>query len=183
MGRSYNDVTRLISESGMGITPTAVLPGYTTIVALQPDLLQTDQFNRFYGESGRLAAAGLRRMFGPGASGVAEANGQLLRDLAESDALMVTGTDSPFVPYGAGLHAELRLYELAGLTPEQIIHAATAKSALAAGVSADLGTVAAGKVADIVIVSGDPLATIADADNVTMTIKNGHRYAIEQLLD
>ena len=183
MGRSYNDVTRLISESGMGITPTAVLPGYPTIVELQPDLLQTDQFNKFYGESGRLAAAGLMRMFGPAATGIAKANGQLLRDLAETDALMVTGTDSPFVPFGAGLHAELRLYEMAGLTPEQILHAATSKSAIAAGVSKDLGTISAGKIADIVIVSGDPLAQISDADNVTMTIKNGHRYSIKTLLD
>ena len=183
MGRSYNDVTRLISESGMGITPTAVLPGYTTVVDLQPDLLQTDQFNKFYGESGRLAAANLTRMFGAAAKGIAEANGQLLRDLAESDALMVTGTDSPFVPYGAGLHAELRLYELAGLSPEQILHAATAKSAIAAGVSDDLGTISAGKIADIVVVSGDPLAKIADADNVTMTVKNGYRYSIEALLN
>ncbi len=182
MGRSYNDVTRLISESGMGITPTAVLPGYTTVVDLQPDLLQTDQFNKFYGESGRLAAQNLSRMFGPRAKAVAKANRQLLRDLAETDALMVTGTDSPFVPFGAGLHAELRLYELAGLTPEQILHAATTKSAIAAGVSKDLGTISAGKIADIVIVSGDPLATIADADNVTMTIKHGYRYDIATLL-
>jgi Tol biopolymer transport system component len=183
MGRSYNDVTRLISESGMGITPTAVLPGYTTIVEMQPDLLDTPQFDRFYGESGRLAAAGLVRMFGPGAGNIATANGQLLRDLAASDALMVTGTDSPFVPYGAGLHAELRLYELAGLTPEQVLHAATAKSAKAAGVASDLGSISAGMIADIVIVDGDPLATIADADNVTMTIKNGHVYGIDMLLD
>ena len=96
---------------------------------------------------------------------------------------MVTGTDSPFVPYGAGLHAELRLYELAGLSPEQILHAATAKSAIAAGVSDDLGTISAGKIADIVVVSGDPLAKIADADNVTMTVKNGYRYSIEALLN
>jgi Tol biopolymer transport system component len=183
MGRSYNDVTRLISESGMGITPTAVLPGYTTIVGLQPDLLETPQFNRFYGEQGRLAAAGLVRMFGPAAKGLAKANGQLIRDLAATDALMVTGTDSPFVPYGAGLHAELRLFELAGLTPEQILHAATFKSAQAAGVAKDLGSISAGKIADIVLVLGDPLRTISDADNVTMTIKNGHVYKIEQLLE
>lgn len=182
MGRSYNDVTRLISESGMGITPTAVLPGYTTIVDLQPDLLETPQFNRFYGEQGRLAAVGLVRMFGPTAKSVAKANGQLIRDLAATNALMVTGTDSPFVPYGAGLHAELRLFELAGLTPQQILHAATFKSAQAAGVAKDLGSISAGKIADIVLVSGDPLSAIADADNVTMTIKNGHVYKIDELL-
>jgi imidazolonepropionase-like amidohydrolase len=173
---------RLLASSGMGITPTAVLPGYAVIAAAQPDLFMTPQFDAFYGETGRQAAAMISRMFGPGAKVTATANGQLLRDLANADALMVTGTDSPFVPYGAGLHAELRLYAMAGLTPRQIIRAATVKSAIAAGVEHDLGSLSAGMLADIVIVDGDPLADIADADNVTMTIKNGQAYQLEDLL-
>jgi len=110
-------------------------------------------------------------------------NGRLLQDLANEDALLVTGTDSPFVPYGAGLHAELRLYARAGLSPAQILRAATVKSAQAAGVAHDIGTLKAGMIADFVVVDGDPLATIADADNVVMTVKNGRAYPIERLLE
>ena len=95
---------------------------------------------------------------------------------------MVTGTDSPFVPYGAGLHAELRLYARAGLTPAQILRQATIKSAEAAGVASELGTIQVGKLADLVIVEGDPLANIGDADNVVMTIKHGQRYSLDALL-
>lgn len=182
LGRSYNDVVRLLSESGMGITPTAVLPGYALIAEEQPDLFNTAQFEHFYGTTGRQAAAMLARMFG-GAAGTTTANNAvLLRELAAADALLVSGTDSPFVPYGAGLHAELRLYARAGLTPAQILRAATANSARAAGVEHDLGTLAPGMIADLVIVDGDPLADIADADNVVLTIKNGRAYPLDQLL-
>ena len=59
----------------------------------------------------------------------------MARDVArDADALVVSGTDSPFVPYGAGLHAELRLYARAGLTPAQILKAASVNAAKAAGV-------------------------------------------------
>ena len=86
------------------------------------------------------------------------------------------------MPYGAGLHAELRLYARAGLSPAQILHQATVKSAEAAGVAQDLGSIEVGKLADLVIVDGDPLDNIGDADNVVMTIKHGQRYALESLL-
>lgn len=182
LGRSYDDVISLLAESGMGITPTAVLPGYAVIAESQPDLFTTPQFDAFYGERGRQGAAMIARMFGPTAGSTTSENARLLAALAQRDALVVSGTDSPFSPYGAGLHAELRLYALAGLTPQQVLATATIKAATAAGVEHDLGTLQAGKVADIVLVNGDPLADIADVDNVTMTIKNGRAYPLESLL-
>jgi imidazolonepropionase-like amidohydrolase len=182
LGRSYGDVITLLSESGMGITPTAVLPGYAVIAAEETDLFATPQFDYFYGANGRQAAAMLARMFGPAAATTAENNGKLLKALADAGALVVSGTDSPFVPYGAGLHAELRLYARAGLTPAQILKAASVNAARAAGVDHDIGTLLPGMIADLVVVDGDPLANIADADNVVMTIKNGRAYHLPQLL-
>ncbi|MGE0625540.1 MAG: amidohydrolase family protein [Pseudomonadales bacterium] len=182
LGRSYDDVVQLLTKSGMGITPTVVLPGYALMASEAPDLFATPQFRAFYGEAGQAAAAGIARMFGGGVPETVAGNAELLRKLADADALMVTGTDSPFVPYGAGLHAELRLYARAGLTPAQILRAATAVSARAAGVSQDIGTLAPGMIADLVIVDGDPLADIADADNVVMTIKHGRAYPLDRLL-
>lgn len=182
LGRSYNDVVNLLAGSGMGITPTVVLPGYSVIAGSQPDLFTTPQFEAFYGEAGRQTAARVSQLFGPTAALTTAANGKLLRDLSAVDALVVSGTDSPFSPYGVGLHAELRLYALAGLTPRQVLRTATVKAAIAAGVENDLGSLRPGMLADIVIVDGDPLADIGDADNVTMTIKNGRAYSLEELL-
>lgn len=181
LGRSYQDVVELLVASGMGITPTMVLPGFAVIAAEDADLFSTAQFRSFYGDG---VAAAYRTRLAPnvnGARATSVGNGALLRQLVERDALVVTGTDAPFVPYAAGLHAELRLYARAGLTPAQILHAATWQSAVAAHVENDLGSIEVGKIADLVVIDGDPLADIAALDDVVLTIKGGRAFTQEAL--
>jgi len=182
LGYSYADVLEILAGSNMGITATSVLPAWAVIFREDKDLFQTPAFNHFYGQEALQGYAGFARRFGNGAKSYHTASSKLLSALVERDALLVTGTDSPFVPYGTGLHAELRLFERAGIEPWQVLRAATAKAALAAGVHAELGTITAGKLADLVVVDGDPLAQIKDADNVVLTIKGGQRFPIEELL-
>ena len=182
LGYSYADVLEILAVSNMGITATAVLPAWAVIFNEDKDLFKTPAFETFYGPEALKGYAGFVRRFGNGAKSHHNASSRLLRNLVKRDALLVTGTDSPFVPYGTGLHAELRLFERAGLEPWQVLNAATAKAAEAAGVGTDLGTLKPGMLADLVVVEGDPLARIKDADNVVLTIKGGHRYPIEELL-
>ena len=106
-----------------------------------------------------------------------------IRELVDAGALVVTGTDAPIVPLGIGLHAELRLFTRAGLSPFETLRAATVSSATAAGVIQDTGSLEIGKLADMVVVDGDPLNDIKDADNVVMTIKNGRGYSLQDLLN
>jgi Tol biopolymer transport system component/imidazolonepropionase-like amidohydrolase len=182
LGYSYGDVVALLAESGMAITPTAVLPGYALINAEDTDLYASPQFDYFYGPAGRQAAAMRASMFGAGVATRVANNGKFLKALTEAGALVVSGTDSPIVPFGLGLHAELRLYARAGLTPAQVLKTATVNAAKAAGVDHDIGTLKPGMIADLVIVDGDPLADIEDADNVVITVKNGRAYHLPQLL-
>jgi len=183
LGYSYADVLELLVGSNMGITPTSVLPAWAVILKEDKDLFATPAFNHFYGPKALQGYAGFARRFGTGAKSYHNASSALLRALvARRDALLVTGTDSPFVPYGTGLHAEFRLFQRAGLEPWQVLRAATAKAAQAAGVAGELGTLAQGMLADLVVVDGDPLADIKDADNVVLTVKGGQRYRIEDLL-
>ncbi len=181
-GYSYADVVDLLAASGMGITATAVLPGFAVIASEEPDWFETRQFQHFYGPEVQRSYQMMLPRFGAGAKVYTEANGKLLRDLTASGALLVTGTDSPFVPYGSGLHAEFRLYARAGVAPVDILRQATLRSAVACGVAEDLGTLAAGKLADMIVVDGDPLADIRDLENIHMTIKNGRRYTLDDLL-
>jgi imidazolonepropionase-like amidohydrolase len=50
------------------------------------------------------------------------------------------------------------------------------------GAGDDLGSIHAGKLADLVIIDGDPLANIGDTANVVTTIINGRPYGAEELL-
>ncbi len=63
-----------------------------------------------------------------------------------------------------------------GMTPMQSIIASTRNGAEALGRQADLGTIEAGKVADVIVVAGDPLADIRAMRNVAVVIKDGIRY-------
>jgi imidazolonepropionase-like amidohydrolase len=84
---------------------------------------------------------------------------------------LVVGTDNGILN-GLGTHHELELLVAAGLSPVDAIRAATADAAalIQAG---DLGVVAAGKAADLVIVTGDPSRSIADTRRIERVIKRG----------
>ncbi|MDX1383394.1 MAG: amidohydrolase family protein, partial [Thermoanaerobaculia bacterium] len=180
LGRSYDDVVTLLAASGMNLTATAVLPCYFHQVGEHPELLDNRQYRTFYGAGG---SARLPPNLGAGALGDrCAAMGRTISRVVEAGGRVTAGTDSPFVPYGFGLHVELQLFERAGLEPWQVLRSATAWSAEAIGVGDDLGTLEAGKLADLVILDGDPLARIADTLRVTATMKGGRLYAIEDLL-
>ena len=71
----------------------------------------------------------------------------------------------------------------AGLTPEQALRAAGVNAASALGVGLQLGRIAVGSAADLVIVDGDPLASIDDALNVVGVVRNGRFFSTIGLLD
>jgi imidazolonepropionase-like amidohydrolase len=84
-----------------------------------------------------------------------------VRQLADAGVVLLAGTDAPNpgTVFGASLHRELELLVRCGISPAQALAAATAEPARVFGL-ADRGRVAAGKRADLVLVSGDPLTDI-----------------------
>ena len=66
------------------------------------------------------------------------------------------------------------------MTPFEALKAATVNPAKA--LALDAGTIEAGKLADLIMVDGDPLANIANAHKVRRVIANGRVYEMEQLL-
>jgi imidazolonepropionase-like amidohydrolase len=94
----------------------------------------------------------------------------------------MAGTDAPIIPYGLSLHTELEHYVAGGLTPVQALRTATSMFAEAVGLSGEVGSIAAGRLADLAIVEGDPLQRISDARRVRIVIKNGDVFTAERLL-
>lgn len=97
-------------------------------------------------------------------------------------ARVVTGSGAPVTPYGIGLHAELRLLARSGLQPFQVLKMASLDAARILGAGDDLGSIQAGKLADLLIIDGDPLSDISQTARVIMTVMNGRPYEIAELL-
>ena len=91
---------------------------------------------------------------------------------------ILTGTDAnpggfaPAVDFGPSMHREMELLVKAGLSPVEVLASATARNAELFGIS-DLGTIAAGKRADLVLVSGRPDRDITDIANIKQIWNNG----------
>ena len=86
------------------------------------------------------------------------------------------GTDFEgyYTPFQLGMPTkEIAWMSEAGMTPMQIIVAATKNAALVSNVGEDLGTVEVGKIADVLIVLGDPLQDLKALSNVQYVIHNG----------
>jgi imidazolonepropionase-like amidohydrolase len=109
-------------------------------------------------------------------------HGRTVTALARVGVPIVAGTDAPNIPQGVGLHAELALYVRGGLTPFEALQAATINAIDALGAGADLGTIQVGKLADLVIVEGDPLSDVRNARNIRTVIKNGEVFEMKELL-
>ena len=99
----------------------------------------------------------------------------VLKQLFDSGVKIATGTDSgtPGVVIGKGLHKELELLVEAGLTQIEAIRAGTKNAADNLGKGDDLGTIEKGKLADLVIVSKNPLENIVWTRDIKMVIKDG----------
>jgi imidazolonepropionase-like amidohydrolase len=83
------------------------------------------------------------------------------------------GTDVPFQPGSEMPLGEMRLLVAGGLTPRDVLLAATRHGAEALGQGEELGTLAPGKLADLIVVPGDPLARIDDLGTVRVVVRDG----------
>lgn len=101
---------------------------------------------------------------------------QLLRFLHKEGMMILAGTDNenPFVVDGFSLHDELEYYVQAGLTPLEALQTATLNPAIFLHKENELGTVAKGKFADLVLLDKNPLADIKNTRAISAVIMNGH---------
>lgn len=105
---------------------------------------------------------------------------------ARAGGLLLAGPDptgNGGVLPGFGDQREVELLVEAGFTPEQAIHVATENGAVYLGRQDQIGTLAAGKQADIVLIKGDPSKNIGDIENVETVFKDGMGYDSKKLIE
>jgi imidazolonepropionase-like amidohydrolase len=162
---------------------TSTLPVFESFVATRP-LLSKKQMAMMSAESLRshLAARGAAAA-SPARAAKLEAalKKEMAFELAfvRAGGLLLAGPDptgNGGVLPGFGDHREVELLVEAGFTPVEAIQVATANGARYLGRLDRIGTVEAGKNADLVVVNGDPSRRIQDIENVDIVFKDGVGY-------
>jgi len=187
LARSYSDVSDLLIASGMSITPTVALQGGFSLVARRtPEMLDDPRIALAYGPdyADGLKAAARSTAVSPFSQTdqMVASEGDLVTRVVRGGGRVMAGTDSPIIPYGLGLHVELQNYVEGGLTPREALMTATSNFAKIVGLDRDLGTIARGKLADLVAVEGNPLEQITDTRRVQIVVKDGEVYTEARLL-
>jgi imidazolonepropionase-like amidohydrolase len=82
---------------------------------------------------------------------------------------------------GHSLHRELELFVKAGMTPMEALQSATIVPARVMKLEKQVGTIEAGKRADLIITEGNPLDNISNIRNVKYVLTNGELYESARL--
>ena len=103
--------------------------------------------------------------------------------MADAGVNLGAGCDAgiPFVPLGESIHTEMELFVSLGLTPMKAIQIATAGNAKLFRLDNSIGTVDAGKLADLIVLCADPLADIRNTRQIGLVMKEG-RIVFDQIL-
>jgi imidazolonepropionase-like amidohydrolase len=111
---------------------------------------------------------------------------QFEHDFARAGGLLMAGTDptgNGGALAGFGSQREVELLVEAGFTPLEAIRIATLNAAQFLGETDTVGTIAAGKQADLVVLRGDPSANIADIERVETVFKDGIGFDSAKIID
>ncbi|MCW2414371.1 amidohydrolase family protein [Sphingobium sp. B8D3D] len=174
LGRAYDDVVKLFGKSGRTLTPT-LFGSLGPYLARNPDY-QSDPRVALYPKWAQQSVTGTDPMaaaLGPALRGSLK----LVKDAFDAGALITAGTDTLIA---TNLHSEIAAYVDAGLTPFQALQTATVNAAKS--LNLDAGTLEPGKLADIVLIEGDPRENIAATFKVRRVIINGVAYDEADLL-
>jgi imidazolonepropionase-like amidohydrolase len=158
------DLAKRLVDSGMYLSPTLQANGWDTILRLRP--LQAA--GTLSAQEEQILAAAERD------TEITLEQVGMLADMGLGERI-IAGTDAGCFDFSFG-HIDycLELMVAAGLTPMQAIVAATGAAATACGVADQVGTIEAGKRADIVILAASPLEDIRAASDVLAVYQDGN---------
>jgi imidazolonepropionase-like amidohydrolase len=188
LNHSYQDVIDLLTASKMTLTPTIGITGgaFGLQLARDPSRIEDPRFRTLFPASVVSEMDRLSKSIAPGnfdaLAAVLRPLGDTTRRVVKGGGIVIAGTDSPIFPYALAFHTELEIFTQSGLTPFEVLQTATTRAAEALGESANLGSIEAGKLADLLIVADDPLLDIKNARKVRTVIKNGEVHTLDELL-
>lgn len=178
----YTDTVELIARSGIAYTPTLLVsyggPWAESWFYTRQSPYRDAKLRRFMPEN-VIAARTQRTQWALEEEYVfPELAAQALK-IARAGGRVGVGAHGQL--QGLGYHWEMQALAAGGFTPMEVLTAATRHGAEMIGIAGDLGTITAGKLADLVVLDADPRADIRNTTALRYVISNGELYDAETL--
>jgi Tol biopolymer transport system component/imidazolonepropionase-like amidohydrolase len=170
---AYEDVIQLFGKSQRTLTPTISGGGARELFEKDPSLKSDPRFT-LYPQWIQRQVAENNYAFAVDPRG---GNGKMVLDVMNAGGLIVAGTDTP---NAINLHGEIKAYTMAGMSNFDALKTATVNPAKALGLNA--GTIEPGKLADLIVIDGDPLIDIGSTYKVKTVVANGRVYEVADLV-
>lgn len=174
----YGDVIQLMKETQTAYTPTMLVayggPWAENYFYATEDVQGNSKLNHFTPKA-ELDQKSRRR---PGwflpEEHIFSRHAEFVKDLVDAGGIAGVGSHGQL--QGLGYHWELWAMQAGGLTPHEALQVATIHGAKAIGLQKDLGSLEAGKLADLIILDENPLTNIRHTDAIYQVMKNGRLY-------
>jgi Tol biopolymer transport system component/imidazolonepropionase-like amidohydrolase len=171
-GKSYADVTTLYAKGRFGLIHTPFVAA--SLVGDDPAMLDDPRVRTLFTAAD---VAAMRRAAARPLSAAQRAEiartGATLAAIVRGGGSLGLGTDAPLTVPAITLQLGLRSLVQGGLTPVEALRTVTSTAARLIGADQDLGAIAPGKLADLIVVRGEPLKDIADLYRVEQVMKGG----------
>lgn len=173
----HNDVIQLMARSQTGITPTLVV-AYGAMSGemywyMADNVWENERLMRFVPKE-VVHPRSIRRTKAPDEDFGHIEHSQSLKKLVDAGVIVCVGGHGQM--QGLAMHWEMANFVQGGMTPHQALRCATINGARYIGLDRDIGSLEAGKLADVVILDGNPLDEIRNAMSVRYVMVNGRLY-------